>query len=71
MSGEILGLFPEIRAVFTEVDMPGVEDGLDLPRKVHAGWPPIAVLVTSGHRRVTKADLPENGRFLPKPYRPS
>ena len=67
----ILGATPDIRAVFTDVDMPGAENGLDLAQKVHASRPPVAVLVTSGHRRVTEADLPEDGRFLPKPYRPS
>jgi DNA-binding NtrC family response regulator len=64
----MLGAFPDITAVFTDVDMPGKEDGLDLAQKVHAEWPPIAILVTSGHRRVTEADLPQDGRFLPKPY---
>ena len=67
----LLGAYPDIRAVFTDVDMPGNEDGLDLAQKVHKQWPPMAVLVTSGHRRVTQTDLPNDGRFLPKPYRPS
>jgi DNA-binding response OmpR family regulator len=40
-----LGAYPDIRAVFTDVDMPGNEDGLDLAQRVHADFPPVAVLV--------------------------
>lgn len=65
----ILGVTPGISAVFTDVDMPGSEDGLDLARHVRAGWPPVAILVTSGDRRVSQSDLPTDGRFLTKPYR--
>ncbi len=45
-------------------------DGLTLSHTVRDRWPPVAILVTSGRRKVTKEDLPENGLFFPKPYSP-
>jgi CheY-like chemotaxis protein len=59
----------DVRAVFTDVDMPGSMDGLKLARYVKNRWPPIALLVSSGQVSVQEADLPEGGRFIPKPYR--
>lgn len=59
----------DIKAVFTDVDMPGRMDGLKLARYVADRWPPIALVVASGMVKVTLADLPAGGRFIPKPYR--
>ncbi len=39
---------PEIRLVFTDVDMPGSMDGLKLAAFVRDRWPPIKIIVTSG-----------------------
>src|ERR1044071_7557530 len=58
----------DIRAVFTDVNMPGSMDGLRLARVVRNRWPPVALIVTSGQINVLEADLPHGGRFLPKPY---
>jgi CheY-like chemotaxis protein len=58
----------DIRAVFTDVHMPGTMDGLRLARVVRNRWPPVALIVTSGHTNVQEADLPTGGRFLSKPY---
>jgi CheY-like chemotaxis protein len=54
--------------LFTDVDMPGDKDGLELAEMVKSAWPPIEIIVTSGHRDVTKADLPLDGVFVGKPY---
>ena len=40
----------DIRAVFTDVHMPGSMDGLRLARVVRNRWPPVALIVTSGRR---------------------
>jgi CheY-like chemotaxis protein len=56
--------------VFTDIQMPGAMDGLKLARAVRGRWPPIRIIATSGHVRVGETDLPEGGRFLPKPYSP-
>jgi len=55
--------------VFTDIQMPGSMDGLKLARAVRGRWPPIKIVATSGHLNVGEMDLPEGGRFLPKPYR--
>ena len=58
----------DIRAVFTDVHMPGSMDGLRLARVVRARWPPVALVVTSGRTNVLETDLPAGARFLRKPY---
>jgi len=66
----LLERHPEIRVLFTDIEMPGAMNGLALARAVHDRWPPVAILVTSGRTRVEAADLPENGLFFAKPYPP-
>ena len=65
----ILEARKDIRIVFTDIDMPGTMDGLKLAHAIRTRWPPIELIVTSGHFHFTGADLPERGRFFPKPYR--
>jgi CheY-like chemotaxis protein len=67
---EILEARGDIAVVFTDIQMPGSMDGLKLARAVRGRWPPIKIVATSGQLHVSEADLPEGGRFLPKPYRP-
>ena len=59
---------PDVSAVFTDVHMPGRLDGVELARLVHERRPEVQVIVTSGIMKVTGGDLPEGGRFVPKPY---
>ena len=61
---------PRIRAIFTDIDMPGRMDGLKLAALVRDRWPPVKIIVTSGHRQVGEGMLPDAGRFIPKPYNP-
>ncbi len=61
----------DICLVFTDVDMPGSMDGLKLARYVSGRWPPIRIIVTSGHVNVQPSALPEGARFMPKPYDPA
>ncbi len=61
---------PDIRVLFTDVEMPGTMDGLKLARAVRDRWPPVTILVTSGRVKVGKDDMPENGLFFSKPYPP-
>ena len=58
----------DIRAVFTDVQMPGSLDGLKLAQVIRSRWPPVALIVTSGRAHFLEADLPTGGRFLSKPY---
>lgn len=59
-----------ISVMFTDVDMPGDVDGLKLALVVRDRWPPIKIIVTSGHRKVNVDDLPNEARFMAKPYNP-
>ena len=65
----ILEARTDIHIVFTDVDMPGSIDGLKLAEAVRGRWPPIHIIVTSGHRKVDMRDLPDGSVFFPKPYR--
>jgi hypothetical protein len=42
---------------------------MDLARKIHEQWPKVLHLITSGNSRPAKADIPNHGHFLAKPYR--
>ena len=67
---DILEARRDIAVVFTDIQMPGSMDGLKLARAVRGRWPPIKIVATSGLVNVRETDLPEGGRFLPKPYSP-
>jgi CheY-like chemotaxis protein len=58
----------DITVVFTDIQMPGSMDGLKLARAIRGRWPPIKIVATSGHANVGELDLPDGGRFVPKPY---
>jgi CheY-like chemotaxis protein len=64
----ILETSPAIRVLFTDIDMPGSMDGLKLAAAVRDRWPPIHIVVTSGHRRIDTGALPPEARFFSKPY---
>ena len=59
---------PQIRAMFTDIDMPGGVDGLKLAIAVRRRWPPIHIIVTSGQVHMRQADMPVEGLFFAKPY---
>src|SRR3954469_5736902 len=67
---EVLEARRDITVVFTDIQMPGSMDGLKLARAVRGRWPPIKIVATSGLVDVREQDLPDGGRFLPKPYSP-
>jgi CheY-like chemotaxis protein len=60
----------DISVLFTDVDMPGGMDGLGLAAAVRDRWPPIKIIVTSGHLRNDQTNLPDDAVFLAKPYNP-
>jgi CheY-like chemotaxis protein len=67
---EILEVRPDIHVIFTDIQLPGSMDGLKLAHAVRGRWPPIKIIATSGRVNLRTDDLPEGGRFLPKPYGP-
>jgi CheY-like chemotaxis protein len=63
---ELLKSRPDVGILFTDVNMPGALDGIALAHLVHSAWPDIKIVVTSG--RALPAALPDDGKFLEKPY---
>jgi len=59
----------EVQVLFTDVDMPGSMDGMALAEQVHAKWPHILLLISSGYARPHPDEIPDHGHFVPKPYR--
>lgn len=65
---DLLNAHPEIRLMFTDIDMPGSMDGLKLAAAVRDRWPPVKIIVASGHRQLSDRLLPVEGKFFSKPY---
>ena len=69
---EALGILeqaPEIRLVFSDVNMPGAINGIELGHIIRRRWPDIPVLLTSGYLR-EEQDV-SGFQVLQKPYRTS
>ncbi|RYG24316.1 MAG: response regulator, partial [Burkholderiales bacterium] len=67
-ANRILAQNDQINVVFTDVDMPGAIDGLQLAEVICAKWPAIRIVVTSGKSIVEVGDIPVGARFFSKPY---
>jgi len=57
-----------ISIIFTDIDMPGSINGLQLAWIVSENYPYIRVVVGSGRSRPAESDLPNGAIFFPKPY---
>jgi two-component system, response regulator PdtaR len=66
---KILEARPDVRLLFTDIQMPGGCDGMDLARQVHARWPNVLLVITSGNEKPSPAEIPDDGRFIAKPYK--
>lgn len=64
----ILSQHDDVRQLFSDIDMPGSMNGLDLARVVHDRWPAIRLLLTSGKHEVPEVAVPAEGTFVPKPW---
>lgn len=58
----------DIRIVFTDIDMPRGMDGMRLAAAIRDRWPPIEIILTSGHVAVDDVRMPPRSVFFPKPY---
>jgi len=67
----VLEATADVRALVTDVEMPGSLDGFTLARVVKQAWPDIGVVVTSGRVAPRSQELPSGVVFIPKPYRPA
>jgi CheY-like chemotaxis protein len=59
----------DIALLFTDVQMPGSMNGLQLAHVVHERWPPIKIILTSGQLKLSGSDIPLDSRFFGKPLR--
>lgn len=59
---------PQIAVMVTDVEMPGPMNGLRLAFLVRNRWPPLHIIVVSGHVRLGDNELPERAQFIGKPY---
>lgn len=64
----LLELHPDIRVVFTDIQMPGTMDGLRLAHYVRGRWPPVKLILTSGRARPRTEDMPVGSAYVDKPY---
>jgi CheY-like chemotaxis protein len=65
---KVLADHPDVDVLFTDINMPGEMDGVELARHVHKILPQVHLVVTSGKRYLDDCVLPDTGTFLPKPY---
>jgi CheY-like chemotaxis protein len=66
---EILESRRDIGVLFTDIEMPGPVDGVELASCI-AIVGRIRLVLTSGPRRLASRDVPDDGSFIPKPYEP-
>jgi CheY-like chemotaxis protein len=58
----------DVQVLFTDIDMPGSMNGLDLAESVQRRWPHISLLISSAYHKPLPEQIPDDGRFVPKPY---
>ncbi len=64
----ILAARPDIRLVFTDIEMPGTMDGLKLAHYIRGRWPKVHLIVASGKEIIQENQLPSGSKFFSKPY---
>jgi len=57
----------DIAFIFTDIEMPGTMNGLELASAVRDRWPLIGLIITSGRYKPQEEDLPPGSWFLEKP----
>ena len=57
----------DVALLFTDIQIPGIMDGLKLAHAVHERWPPIKIILVSGQLTPASIDIPADSRFFGKP----
>ncbi|WP_260597175.1 response regulator [Sphingomonas endolithica] len=65
---EVIAAEGRIDLLFTDINMPGELDGLDLAGIAYSRQPDLKVVVTSGATQLADGDIPDHGVFMSKPY---
>ncbi|QIK78663.1 response regulator [Sphingomonas piscis] len=58
----------QVTLLFSDVDMPGTMNGLQLAERVTRLYPTIEIILASGHVGLSANDLPGTTTFVPKPF---
>ena len=61
----------DIRIILSDIEMPPGMDGITLVAMVRRRWPPVAIILVSGHVAAADVDIPDGGKFFSKPVRPA
>ena len=59
----------DIALLFTDIQMPGSMNGLELAHAVYKRWPPIKIILASGQLKLSSSDIPKDSRFFGKPLK--
>jgi CheY-like chemotaxis protein len=59
-----------IDLLFTDINMPGDLNGLDLAAIAHRQKPSMKLIITSGGQYLAPDQIPDHGTFIAKPYTP-
>ena len=57
----------DIALLFTDIQMPGSMDGLELAHAAYECWPQLKIILVSGQLKLSCADIPRDSRFFGKP----
>lgn len=66
----LIEVHQDIDLLFTDINMPGKIDGLQLAAIARELRPELKIIVTSGKNLSNSNALPDGGLFMPKPYMP-
>ncbi|QXQ07798.1 response regulator [Sphingosinicellaceae bacterium] len=64
----LLETHPQITIVFTDVQMAGSMDGLQLASYARDRWPPLRFIIVSGNQIAAAHEIPEGALYFSKPY---
>lgn len=54
----------DVDLAFTDAQMPGTRDGIELSHDVRDRWPPVKLIVASGTAIIEESNLPPEAGFL-------
>jgi CheY-like chemotaxis protein len=61
----------DIKIILSDIDMPPGMNGMALVAMVRRRWPPVAIILVSGHVASAEVVIPDGGKFFSKPVRPA
>ena len=56
-----------VKAILTDIDMPGSMNGIKLASIIASRWPDCKIIIISGRYSPDQGSLPEGARFMSKP----